>query len=103
MVPGNQTLITKGLKLIWEIQVHDFNYSNVPDDEYYYGYDYLRVCTLGTKDLPGFYKDHWLIDSGAFDHLISYLEDFSNLAQGEHSTATGSIIKMCPWLVIFYI
>ena len=62
---------------------YDSDYSNVPDGEYYYGSDYLRVCTLGTKDLPGFYKDHWLIDSGASDHIMPYLEDFSNLAQGE--------------------
>ena len=75
---------------------YDSNYSNVPDGEYYYGSDYSRVCTLGTKDLPGFYKDHWLIDSGASDHIMPYLEDFSNLAQGERfaSTANGSIIKM---------
>ena len=35
---------------------YDSDYSNVPDGEYYYSSDYLRVCTLGTKDLPGFYK-----------------------------------------------
>ena len=62
---------------------YDSDYSNIPDGEYYYGSDYLRVCTLGMKDLPGFYKDHWLIDSGASDHITPYLEDFSNLAQGE--------------------
>ena len=75
---------------------YDSDYSNVPDGEYYYGSDYLRVCTLGMKGLPGFYKDHWLIDSGASDHITPYLEDFSNLAQGEQfaSTANGSIIKM---------
>ena len=75
---------------------YDSDYSNVPDREYYYGSDYSRVCTLGVKDLPGFYKDHWLIDSGASDHITPYLEDFSNLAQGEQfaSTANGSIIKM---------
>ena len=71
-------------------------YSNVPDGEYYYGSDYLRVCTLGMKDLPGFYKDHWLIDLGASDHITPYLGGFSNLAQGEQfaSSANGSIIKM---------
>ena len=47
------------------------------------GSDYSRVYTLGMKDLPEFYKDHWLIDSGASDHITPYLEDFSNLAQGE--------------------
>ena len=75
---------------------YDFNYHNVPDGEYYYGSEYLRVCTLSRKDLPGFYKDHWLIDSGASDYITPYLEDFSNLAQGERfaSTANGSIIKM---------
>ena len=75
---------------------YNSNYSNIPDGEYYYGSDYLRVCTLGMKDLPGFYKDHWLIDSGASDHIMPYLEDFSNLAQGEQfaSTANGSIIKL---------
>ena len=62
---------------------YDSDYSNVPDGEYYHDSDYLRVCTLGMKDLPGFYKDHWLIDSGASDHITPYLEDFSNLAQGE--------------------
>ena len=48
------------------------------------------------KDLPGFYKDYWLIDLGASDHITPYLEDFSNLAQGKQfaSTANGSIIKM---------
>ena len=60
------------------------------------GSDYSRVCTLGMKDLPEFYKDHWLIDSGATGHIMPYLEDFSNLAQGKQfaSTANGSIIKM---------
>ena len=48
-----------------------------------YGSDYLRVCTLCMKDLPGFYKDHWLIDSGASNYITPYLEDFFNLAQGE--------------------
>ena len=62
---------------------YDSDYSNVPNGKYYYGSDYLRVCTLGAKDLPGFYKDYWLIDSGASDHITPYLEDFSNLAQGE--------------------
>ena len=37
---------------------YDSDYSNVPDGEYYYGSDYSRVCTLGPKDLPGFYKDY---------------------------------------------
>ena len=37
---------------------YDSDYSNIPDGEYYYGSDYLRACTLGLKDLPGFYKDH---------------------------------------------
>ena len=48
------------------------------------------------RKTPGFYKDHWLIDSEASDHITPYLEDFSNLAQGERfaSTANGSIIKM---------
>ena len=64
--------------------VYDSDYSNVLDGEYYYGSDYLRVCTLDAKDLPGFYKDHWLIDSGALDHIMPHLEDFSNLAQEEH-------------------
>ena len=62
---------------------YDSDYSNVPDGEYYYGSDYLRVRTLGTKDSPEFYKDHWLIDSGASNHITPYLEDFSNLAQGK--------------------
>ena len=71
----------------------DSNYSNIPDGECHYGSDYVRVCTLGVKDLPGFHKDHWLIDSGASDHITPYL----NLAQREHfaSTTNGSIIKMC--------
>ena len=51
---------------------YDSDYSNVSDGKYYYGSDYSRVCTLGTKDLPGFYKDHWLIDSGASDDITSY-------------------------------
>ena len=69
----------------------DSDYSNVPDGEYH-GSDYLRVCTLGVKDLPEFYKDHWLINSGASDYITPYL----NLAQREHfaSTANGFIIKM---------
>ena len=69
----------------------------------------MRACALGSKDLSGFYKDHWLIDSGASDHIMPYLEDFSNLAQGEQfaSTAKGSIIKMhgllqfSSWAVLF--
>ena len=69
---------------------YDSDYSNVPDGEYYYGSDYLRVCTLGAKDLPGFYKDHWLIDSGASDHIMPYLEDFSNLAQEEQFASTAN-------------
>ena len=47
------------------------------------------------KDLP-FYKNHWLIDSGASDHIRPYLEDFFSLLQGERlaSTANSSIIQM---------
>ena len=75
---------------------YDSDYSNIPDGEYYYGSDYLRACALGSKDLPGFYKNHQLIDSGASDHIIPYLEDFSNLAWEEQfaSTTNGFIIKM---------
>ena len=48
-----------------------------------------------TKDLP-FYKNHWLIDLGASNLIMSYLKDFSSLLQGERlaSTANGSIIQM---------
>ena len=59
----------------------DKMFSNVHgDDEFYYDSAYLCVCTVDrktTKDLP-FYKNHWLIDSGASDHIAPYLEDFSS-------------------------
>ena len=50
----------------------------------------------GHERLTWILQDHWLIDSGASDHITPYLEDFSNLAQGEQfaSTTNGSIIKM---------
>ena len=78
---------------------NDDMFSNVHgDDEFYYDSAYLRVCTVDqkmTKNLP-FYKNHWLIDSGASDHITPYLEDFSSLLQGERlaSTTNGSIIQM---------
>ena len=59
MVPGNQALISKGLKTrIRDSGAYHSDYSNVPDGEYHYGSDYLRVYTLDMKDLPGFYKNH---------------------------------------------
>ena len=73
-------------------------YSNVRDDEFYYGSDYSRVCTVDNKStrVSSFYQSHWLIDSGASDHITPYLEDFSNILSGERlaSTANGSIIQM---------
>ena len=78
---------------------NDDMFSNVHgDDEFYYDSAYLRVCTVDqkmTKNLP-LYKNHWLIDSGASDHIMPYLEDFSSLLQGERlaSTTNGSIIQM---------
>ena len=77
----------------------DNMFSNVHgDDEFYYDSAYLHVCTVDrktTKDLP-FYKNHWLIDLRASDHIMPYLEDFFSLLQGERlaSTANGSIIQM---------
>jgi transposase InsO family protein len=73
--------------------------SNVYDGEY--DFDdccYSRVCVAdhrSPQELP-FYKDHWLIDSGASDHITPYLGDFSSILQGEclASTANGSIIQM---------
>jgi hypothetical protein len=73
--------------------------SNVYDNEYdadYYCYS--RVCMAdhrSPQELP-FYKDHWLFDSGASDHITPYLGDFSSILQGERlaSTANGSIIQM---------
>jgi transposase InsO family protein len=73
--------------------------SNVYDDEYDFDdYCYSCVCMAdhrSPQDLP-FYKDHWLIDSGASDHITPYLGDFSSILQGERlaSTANGSIIQM---------
>jgi hypothetical protein len=68
--------------------------SNVYDGEYDFDdYCYSRVCMAdhrSPQELP-FYKDHWLIDSGASDHIMPYLGDFSSILQGEHlaSTANG--------------
>ena len=45
-----------------------------------------------TKDLP-FYKKHWLIDSGASNHIMPYLEDFSSLLQGERLASKASASK----------
>ena len=57
MVSGNRALITKRLQAEMRYSgAYNSDYSNVPYGEYYYGSDYLRVCTLGMKDLPGFYK-----------------------------------------------
>jgi hypothetical protein len=73
--------------------------SNVYDGEYDFDdYCYLRVCLAdhrSPQELP-FYKDHWLIDSGASNHITPYLGDFSSILEGEHlaSTANGSIIQM---------
>jgi hypothetical protein len=73
--------------------------SNVYDDEYDVdNYSYSQVCMAdhrSPQDLI-FYKDHWLIDSGASDHMMPYLGDFSSILQGEHlaSTTNGSIIQM---------
>jgi transposase InsO family protein len=73
--------------------------SNVYDEEYDFDdYCYSRVCVAGHRspqETP-FYKDHWLIDLGASDHIMPYLGDFSSILQGEHlaSTANGSIIQM---------
>jgi hypothetical protein len=73
--------------------------SNVYDDEYNVDdYCYSRVCLAdhrSPQELP-FYKDHWLIDSGASNHITPYLGDFSSILQGERlaSTANGSIIQM---------
>jgi hypothetical protein len=73
--------------------------SNVYDDEYdVHYYCYSCVCMAdhqSPQELP-FYKDHWLIDSGASDHITSYPGDFSSILQGERlaSTANGSIIQM---------
>ena len=48
-------------------------YSNVRDDEFYYASDYSRVCTVDNKStqVSFFYQSHWLIDSGAFDHMYN--------------------------------
>ena len=56
-------------------------YSNVRDDEFYYGSDYWRVCTVDNKStrVSSFYQSHWLIDSGASDHITLYLEYFLNI------------------------
>jgi hypothetical protein len=73
--------------------------SNVYNGEYDFDdYCYSRVCMAdhrSPQELP-FYKDHWLIDSGASDHITPYLGDFSSILQGERlaSTANGSIIQM---------
>ena len=73
-------------------------YSNVRDDEFYYGSDYSRVCTIDNEStqVSSFYQSHWLIDSSASDHITPYLEDFSHILSGERlaSTANGSIIQM---------
>jgi hypothetical protein len=73
--------------------------SNVYDDEYDVDdYYYSHACVAdhrSSQELP-FYKDHWLIDSGASNHITPYLGDFSSILQGERlaSTANGSIIQM---------
>jgi hypothetical protein len=80
---------------------HDENLfpSNVYDDEYdvdYYCYSHVCMADhRSPQELP-FYKDHWLIDLDASNHITPYLGDFSSLLQGEHlaSTANGSIIQM---------
>ena len=73
-------------------------YSNVQDDEFYYASDYSCVCTVDNKSTraSSFYQSHWLIDSGASDHITPYLEDFSHILLGEQlaSTTNGSIIQM---------
>ena len=73
-------------------------YSNVRDDEFYYASDYSHVCTVDNKSMrvSSFYQSHWLIDSGASDHITPYLEDFSHILSGERlaSTTNGSIIQM---------
>jgi hypothetical protein len=73
--------------------------SSVYDDEYDIDYYcYSRVCMAdhrSPQEFP-FYKDHWLIDSGASNHITQYLGDFSSIVQRERlaSTANGSIIQM---------
>ena len=64
---------------------NDDFYSNVQDDEYYYASDYSHVYTVYNKltQASFFYQSHWLIDSGASDHITPYLEDFSNILSGE--------------------
>ena len=73
-------------------------YSNVWDNEYYYASDYSRVCTVDNKSTQAssFHQSHWLIDSGASDHITLYLEYFLNILLEEWlaSTANGSIIRM---------
>ena len=48
-------------------------YSNVRDDEFYYASDYSHVCIVDNKStgVSSFYQSHWLIDSGAFDHMYN--------------------------------
>jgi hypothetical protein len=72
------------------------NHENVADGEYYYDSCYSSACALGSKNLLDFYHGHWLVDLGCSDHITPYLDDFSNLAQGEQyaSTANGAVVKM---------
>jgi hypothetical protein len=73
--------------------------SNVYDNEYDVDYCcYSPVCMAdhrSPQELP-FYKDHWLIDSGASDHITPYLGDFSSILEGEclASTTNSFIIQM---------
>ena len=79
-----------------EDQPSDDDY--VPDDEYEYDSCYSCVCLVNkpSSKVSSFYQSHWLIDSGASNHITPYLEDFSNLLQGEHlaSPANGFILTM---------
>ncbi|KAF8546610.1 hypothetical protein OG21DRAFT_1527719 [Imleria badia] len=72
------------------------NHENVADGEYYYDSCYSRACVLGSKDLLDFYHGHWLVDSGRFNHITPYLDDFLNLVQGEQyaSIANSAVVKM---------
>ena len=59
----------------------DDGFNVVPDKEYYYASDYSCICLVNgpSTKVSSFYQSHWLIDLGTSNHIMPYLENFSNL------------------------
>ena len=74
----------------------------VPGDEYDYDFCYSHVCLVDkpSTKVSFFYQSHWFIDLGAFNHIMPYLEDFSNLLQGEHLASTCILTMHGPGMVV---